>query len=206
MSEINALTTHSQEKNFVDLFGKDTIYEIPLFQRAYKWTWKKQIEAVTKDFDDLIKDEIKSLHFFGAIMVQRIETDIGESHRFEVIDGQQRLTTVFLFIMAVVFQMRYHDLDEAVRLFKRFLIDDDKDTENCRLQPTLEDRGQLNWIFDNMLTQDFREKLEEKNIKFQRFGVTSTSKTDGNFRRNYTDFKHYIKIKINEDGISEDEK
>ena len=201
-----ALTTHSQEKNFLDLFGKDTIYEIPLFQRSYKWTWKKQIEAVTKDFDDLIKDEIKSLHFFGAIMVQRIDTDPGESHRFEVIDGQQRLTTVFLFIMAGIFQMRYHDLDEAVKLFKRFLIDDDKDSENCRLQPTLEDRAQLNWIFDNMLTQDFREKLEEKNIRFQRFGVTSTSKTDGNFRRNYTDFKHYFKKKIHENFMSEDQK
>ena len=153
MIESSALTTHSQEKNFFDLFGKDTIYEIPLFQRSYKWTWLKQVEGVTNDFDSLIKEEI-SLHFFGAIMIQRIETNPGDSQRFEVIDGQQRMTTIFIFIIAVIFHMRYYDLDESVKLFKRFLVDDDKDTENCRLQPTLEDRAQLNWIFDNVLTHD----------------------------------------------------
>ncbi len=207
MFEISALTTHSQEKNFFDLFAKDTIYEIPLFQRSYKWTWKKQVEAVTNDFDSLIKEEI-SLHFFGAIMIQRIETEPGDSQRFEVIDGQQRMTTIFIFIIAVIFHMRYYDLDESVRLFKRFLVDDEKDTENCRLQPTLEDRAQLNWIFDNVLTQDLKEKLDEKKIKYQRFGVTSNSKTDGNFRKNYTELKNYIRNKLNDDEnpIAEDEK
>ena len=195
MEEVGVLTSHSQERDFLHLFGKSTIYEIPLFQRAYKWTWKKQLEGLVDDFDEII-DEKKLLHFFGAIIVQRMETDPTDTNRFEVIDGQQRLTTLFLFVMAGIFHLRIYDPDEAVKFFKRFLIDPDTHSENSRLQPSLEDRGQLNWIFENIITQDFDEKLREENIRYEKFGVPSNPKIDGCFRRNYTIFKNYLKKKI----------
>ena len=74
-----------------------------------------------KERNEII-DEKKLLHFFGAIIVQRMETDPTDTNRFEVIDGQQRLTTLFLFVMAGIFHLRIYDRDEAVKFFKRFLF------------------------------------------------------------------------------------
>ena len=101
---IKKLTDNNDEENFSDLFRKNLIYEIPLFQRDYKWDFKL-IKAVIRDFEE-IYDGQKDVHFFGAIIVYEIKGRLTENKKIEVIDGQQRLTTVFLFILAAVFVVR----------------------------------------------------------------------------------------------------
>ena len=203
MGDLDSLTTNSQEKSFLELFENKVVYEIPLFQRSYVWTITKQIEGIKDDFDEII-DEKKNIHFFGAIIIQRLETDVGETNRYEVIDGQQRLTTIFLFIMAAIFHMRIHDPEYAAILFKRFLIDADNDIENSNLQPSAVDRGQFNWIFQNIISNsDFKTELKDKKAQFEEFALGSNSKLDGRIRKNYTSFKSYLKIKIHDYPESE---
>lgn len=78
--------------------GKRTRFVIPVYQRNYDW---KQ-EQCGRLFDDLVevaktgRDE----HFFGSIVSQ---TPRGER---VIIDGQQRITTVFLLLAAVRSQLR----------------------------------------------------------------------------------------------------
>tara|TARA_Y100001978_G_C23681433_1_gene429287 strand:+ start:200 stop:1975 length:1776 start_codon:yes stop_codon:yes gene_type:complete len=198
MGDLDNLTTNSQEKSFLELFENKVVYQIPLFQRSYVWTVKKQIEGIQEDFDEII-DEKKNIHFFGAIIMQRLETDVGKTNRYEIIDGQQRLTTIFLFMMAAIFHMRNYDHEYAAILFEKFLIDSASDIENSNLHPSSVDRGQLNWIFQNILSNsDFKEKLKKKKAQFEEFAIGSNSKADGRIRKNYTSFKNYLKLKIDD--------
>ena len=98
MSSSYKLTDNSEERNFLFWFGKEYVFEIPLYQRAYKWKSDKQIESLKKDFDEII-DNQKIMHFFGAIIIEPLPKRMEDPEIFEVIDGQQRMTTVFLFVI-----------------------------------------------------------------------------------------------------------
>jgi uncharacterized protein with ParB-like and HNH nuclease domain len=79
------------------IFGiEDKIkYVIPKFQREYVW---RKI-----DWDNLLNDlsENDKGHFLGSIIVVDKGTDVLEVKPIEVIDGQQRLTTISLLYVAI---------------------------------------------------------------------------------------------------------
>lgn len=62
-------------------------YIIPIYQRNYAWS-KEEIEQLLDDIND-----INRKYYLGSLIVNEIERN-----RFEVIDGQQRLTTLFLLL------------------------------------------------------------------------------------------------------------
>lgn len=62
-------------------------YIIPIYQRNYAWS-KEEIEQLLDDIND-----INRKYYLGSLIVDEIERN-----RFEVIDGQQRLTTLFLLL------------------------------------------------------------------------------------------------------------
>ena len=62
-------------------------YIIPIYQRNYAWS-KEEIEQLLDDIND-----ITGKYYLGSLIVNKIERN-----RFEVIDGQQRLTTLFLLL------------------------------------------------------------------------------------------------------------
>lgn len=60
-------------------------YEIPIYQRNYAWQ-KEQIEQLIDDINDM-----EEMYFLGNLIVNKKDIDT-----YEVIDGQQRLTTLYL--------------------------------------------------------------------------------------------------------------
>ncbi len=89
----------AKEESF-KVFEREKNLNIPLFQRKYVWkeeNWKELFESF---FNNNI------FGFLGSILVQRKTIDAG-SGELDVIDGQQRLTTISLLIMAI-----YDCLDE----------------------------------------------------------------------------------------------
>jgi uncharacterized protein with ParB-like and HNH nuclease domain len=78
------------------LLGNGLIYSVPRFQRDYSWT--------STEWDDLWQD-IKALsekggeteHYMGYLVLQS-----ADSKNFDVIDGQQRLTTLSILVLAVL--------------------------------------------------------------------------------------------------------
>ncbi|MBP7020591.1 MAG: DUF262 domain-containing protein [Planctomycetes bacterium] len=82
-SNINKLI---QNKNF----------KIPIYQRKYTW----RIEQCEQLFDDIINMILKSRksHFFGAIIITK---DTEANSRYIVIDGQQRIATISLLLLAL---------------------------------------------------------------------------------------------------------
>jgi hypothetical protein len=87
-------------------------YRIPPYQREYSWQ-KKQWEEL---FQDLI--EADGAHFLGTIITLNQETDDAvRSTMLELIDGQQRMTTLALLLAAIysVLKEHYNELDEDTR-------------------------------------------------------------------------------------------
>lgn len=79
-----------QKLNIENIF-KDTQYIIPIYQRNYAWT-KDEIEQLLNDINDIEKD-FEREYYLGSLIVNELETNL-----FEVIDGQQRLTTLYLLL------------------------------------------------------------------------------------------------------------
>ncbi len=106
------------------LEGSNNRYVIPVYQRKYDW----KINQCRQLFDDLKKlvAEGRKSHFFGSIVSQIVPG--GSKIEFHIIDGQQRLTTVILLLLAICNLIRtgkvqaiQSQLDEQI--MERFIID-----------------------------------------------------------------------------------
>jgi uncharacterized protein with ParB-like and HNH nuclease domain len=115
--------------SIADLFQQREQYLIPLFQRGYVWTLTHQVQPLWEDVVDRLeaqrqhredaakigsKDKLKPLrkHFLGAIVVGSpvsFDTEIVATR--EVIDGQQRITTLQIMLLALRDLLKLHPDD-----------------------------------------------------------------------------------------------
>ena len=72
--------------------GASILYKIPIYQRNYAWE-REEIYALIKDVYDSLK---KPVYYIGTLVTYRCEDNV-----FEVIDGQQRLTTIYIILKAM---------------------------------------------------------------------------------------------------------
>ena len=72
-------------------------YVIPRYQRAYAWE-EKEIEQLIDDICD--DNDPKRDYYIGSLIVARRKADDGVE--YEVIDGQQRLTTIYLLLQCLL--------------------------------------------------------------------------------------------------------
>ena len=79
-----------------NIFDSDMEYIIPLYQRPYAWG-EKQLEQLVDDIAG-IQDEVN--YYIGSLIVSR------QNNRYEVIDGQQRLTSLYLLLNCLGFRVR----------------------------------------------------------------------------------------------------
>lgn len=77
----------------VTLFDKGAHYVIPRYQRAYAWE-DKEIVQLIDDINDSTGD-----YYIGSLIVAKIK---GQEEQYEVVDGQQRLTTLYLLLHYLV--------------------------------------------------------------------------------------------------------
>lgn len=94
------------QKKIKELNFSDQIYFIPSYQRGYRWD-EKQVTELLEDIYEVFKTEQKS-YCLQPIVVNTIIKD----KQFEIIDGQQRLTTIFIILLRLA---RYSD--------ERFMLD-----------------------------------------------------------------------------------
>ena len=72
--------------------GTSVLYKIPIYQRNYAWE-REEINALIKDVYDSLE---KSVYYIGTLVTYKRDENI-----FEVIDGQQRLTTIYIILKAL---------------------------------------------------------------------------------------------------------
>lgn len=89
------------------IFGAQTRHTVPLFQRPYVWSREEQWEPLWEDVLGLLGrlearqgEANVASHFLGTIVLEQAQNPTGSLPRREVIDGQQRLTTLQLMLKA----------------------------------------------------------------------------------------------------------
>lgn len=94
-------------RNLRELFQQQVSYRIPQFQRPYAWGEEVQWIPLWDDIRNLASRVLNRQgdnqilpHFMGAIVLQQQRSNTGEVEKRLVVDGQQRLTTLQLFVKA----------------------------------------------------------------------------------------------------------
>ena len=134
------------------MFGNDVQYIIPLFQRHYVWGQAEQWVPLWKDIKDKACHRMSQSqrdrfsHFTGAIVIQQKQTNVDEVQKYEIIDGQQRLTTFQVILCAIRDVCNSCGFErigpEAVRhILNQGTLLDDSDSEKYKLLPTEFDRA-----------------------------------------------------------------
>lgn len=117
------------------------IFIIPPYQRLYAWK-DEQIKALLDDFRTCINDN--KAHFIGNVVVANNEDN------FELVDGQQRLSTIFFLCVYMCF--KNNKMQEAKEDFEKaynfVFVKKDKE-EKCRIHmPIREDDENAIWNYD----------------------------------------------------------
>ena len=108
----------------LDLFEKKMRLEVPLFQRQYVWTqeqqWEPLWEDVSRKFAEFIEGRSDGpVHFLGAMVLDQKETPATHVEKRQIIDGQQRLTTLQIFLAVMRDFCRGQGCDELAQEFRK---------------------------------------------------------------------------------------
>lgn len=141
----------------VDLFS-NVQYMIPIYQRNYAWS-EVQIIQLIEDIESAITDRSKN-YFLGNLIVNQTDNNI-----YEVIDGQQRLTTLYLLgkylgLSLSKDSLKFEARDKSNRTLK--VIGDDQEFNEELSSPEIINGFQIiNGYFRNRSRKidDFLEKL-----------------------------------------------
>jgi hypothetical protein len=91
MSTMNFNTANA---TFRQLIGNGQSYCVPPFQRDYSWT-EDEWDDLWQDITALFEPEGETVHYMGYLVLQT-----SDQKRFDIIDGQQRITTISVMILA----------------------------------------------------------------------------------------------------------
>lgn len=116
MSKIHA----EDNKTIKDLLESDTlVFKIPINQRKYSWGID-QLDAFWSDFELVL--EKNNTHYLGVISLIVKNEDEVSFKSYEVIDGQQRLTTVILLLAALRdIYISMKDVEKAKKIQEKYL-------------------------------------------------------------------------------------
>ena len=118
-------------------------YTIPVYQRNYEWSH----EQCEKLFDDIIQAYKQDRHHFtGSVVYEKFRED-NKIETYLIIDGQQRLTTIYILLKALADNGKNESEKEAISkilfnddVFKRYEIDE---SSKLKLKPIKSDNQQL---------------------------------------------------------------
>ena len=135
-----------------EVFERERWYTVPLFQRAYVWTLEDQWEPLWEDIERQARNclvvlsrepqEVKTNHFLGAVVVNAAKVVGRGISRCEVIDGQQRLTTLQVFLAALrdFAEAENEGVAEQVERLTVNPVSDVESDERLKVWPTNADR------------------------------------------------------------------
>jgi hypothetical protein len=134
---------------------------VPTYQRAYSWDTElekvnspKQVNTFLSDLEDYNKSSTKSYYYFGHFLFEEKEDNI-----FGVIDGQQRMTTIVIFISALFTRLKqirtlseneqetFEDIIKRNSTYRFETVDyDDRFFKDCVIDQTKQDRNGLKTV------------------------------------------------------------
>lgn len=190
------------EGNLVSLSGLilgHQIYDIPVYQRSYTWE-RKNLEDL---WEDLYYLDPAKKHYFGTVLLKdtgnTAHTALAVLKRFNIIDGQQRVTTAMILLREIIAQLEEvgdDDLRAEVAALKKGYL---KDGSHYKLNP-LGDDGTFfhDYVIDgneflksSTTTQSQRRLKDAKSFFMQRL-VEEKRRQPSEYQRFLVDLKQKI--------------
>lgn len=142
---------NANETKFQPIVEGTKQYIVPLFQRPYSWK-KENWEVLWDDLVWLCDNNEPSSHFIGSIVTMPANTVPEGISKFLLIDGQQRLTTIFILLSMIRDQATSETNDElAEEINQTMLINPFKQGfDFFKLLPTQSDRD----IFQSIIKKE----------------------------------------------------
>jgi len=95
----SAINFNTANQTYRQLVGNGLIYHVPMFQRDYSWT-DTEWDDLWQDIEDILKPNGEPAHYMGYLVLKS-----EDQKNFEIIDGQQRLTTLSILILALLYHL-----------------------------------------------------------------------------------------------------
>jgi hypothetical protein len=191
-------------------------YCVPIYQRHYVWNREKQWEPFwqdirTKAVERLAGRDRRFSHFMGAVVLEsRAKPSVKQVPSFQVVDGQQRLTTFQLFLTAARHYAQLIKHETSVGNITRYLLNsdphlmEDAAVEIYKVWPTQSNRS----LFVDIIGSKDRASLRKSYAdhwyaKAQRDQVKEYSTTPAMLRA-YGYFYDRIKHSVETDDLHDD--
>lgn len=131
------------------IFDPNVFFQVPLFQRPYVWNESENWEPLWDDIHTLLDRQLRTgkskAHFLGAIVLEQLAHSAGSIETRLVIDGQQRFTTLQLFLIAARNLAGQHGASKFAARFSGLVENDEErveePNEKFKLWPTNSDRA-----------------------------------------------------------------
>ena len=144
---------HAEDRTLGVVFETTVRLLVPLFQRPYVWkqenNWEPLWDSIKTVADRRLDGSNIRPYFLGAIVLEQLKTETGEVDARQVIDGQQRLTTLQLAIAAIRDICKAKDFENYHEAFKRLsenYVPSKKTPESIfKVWPTNVDREHFLW-------------------------------------------------------------
>ena len=93
---MSIMNFNTSNQTFRQLLGNGLLYRVPPFQRDYSWT-EEEWDDLWQDILGLFEEDGEQAHYMGYLVLQS-----SNNKQFDIIDGQQRLTTISILILAAL--------------------------------------------------------------------------------------------------------
>ncbi len=173
----------SNDSHLRGILKDELYYQIPIYQRPYQWT-EENCEKLLDDLFFNYEDDRESDYFCGSLVLILISEDSKKAKTYDVVDGQQRLSTFIL--LAKVLATLYKDLDTTCRGY----------LENSLGDTDGEKRKRLDFDpIESNAKKDFQDALKF----FDDLDASNDKNDKNNYLKNAIFLKDYLEKKEIED-------
>ncbi len=180
----------SKESYLQDILKDKLYYQIPIYQRPYQWT-EENCEKLLDDLFFNYEDDRESDYFCGSLVLIAISED-SKVKTYDVVDGQQRLSTFIL--LAKVLATLYSDLDSENQEFLQASWSDRHENRKKKKKKRLDfDLVGSSAKKDFQDALDFFDDLDAS--KGEDSKSNNSSKSKNNYLKNAICLKNYLREK-----------
>lgn len=144
------VTDVNEEVSFSEILSGDNVINIPLFQRSYRWT-DKNFADLWADMQEILDGKVPA-QFMGVLVTVPQASQFNKPKLFDIVDGQQRLTSVYLSCLAVAEVLAENGKEfVSTEIAKKVLLNRpfSSSLHNTKIIPAYGDRKQFAAIWQN---------------------------------------------------------
>lgn len=151
---------------------------IPIYQKNYMWKPEEETARFMNDAEGILRKPHR--HFLGLIIYRKVSR--GLTSQYEIVDGQQRLTTIYLYLLTVYEEARHRKNIELARsIMKDYLSG--SNTLGLRFMPSAGMQG----IYYKLVSQAM--------------DIVTWSERQGIFYQNYQYIAQYVHVLAERYGV-----